>query len=63
VRDSITPLKRWAQVGERPKVTNMDSISVVLLAAQKLVCRTDEALGLAIRASTVFEATCEIVKD
>jgi hypothetical protein len=41
----------------------MGSISVVLLAAQKPVCRTDEALRLAIRASTVLEAACEFVKD
>ena len=44
-------------------VTYMGSISVVLLAVQKPVCRAEEALGLTIRASTVLEAACETIKD
>lgn len=41
-------------------VTNRGSTSVVLLAMQKPVCKTEEALGWAVRASIVLEAACEI---
>lgn len=40
-------------------VANKGSTSVVLLAVQKPVCRTEEALGWAVRASIVLEAACE----
>jgi hypothetical protein len=54
---------RFARRGDLPKVTNMGSMSVVLLATVKPVWVGSLAEGLASRALIVLDAACEVVSE
>lgn len=57
----MAPPKRFARDGEAPRVANMGSMSVVLLAAQKPVWVGSLAEGLVVRAWIVWDAACGVV--